>query len=151
MGADDRSRFLRHPAPGSRFEFLCECETIVEADCVPTLWMTVADEARDPGEAPEISAWWDRWRPYLVRQDESLRAQARDRLLARGASAEWLASAGGLQTIDEIMAGWRLRLVLDDQNGAARARHKRAAPKKLRSRGVTRSGFLRTSSMPSPS
>lgn len=29
MGADDKSRFLRSPTLGSRFEFLCECEAIV--------------------------------------------------------------------------------------------------------------------------
>lgn len=130
MGADDKSRFLRHPAPGSHFEFLCECETIVEADFVPALWMTASAGAADLSEHPEISAWRDRWRPYLVRQDEGLRAQARDRLLARGAPAEWLESAGGSETINEIVAGWRLRLLIADENASHPGSRKRASPTK---------------------
>ncbi len=125
MGADDKSRFLRHPAPGSRFEFLCECKATVDADFVPPLWMTASDQALEQSDDPGGSAWWNRWRAHLLRQDEILRAQVRNRLIARGAAPAWLESAGGADTINEIVAGWRLRLLVIDERSSQSASRKR--------------------------
>lgn len=130
MGADDKNRFLRQPAPGSRFEFLCECEAIVRGDFVPSAWMSAAAEALDPDQGAQVDVWWGRWRSFLVRQDESFRALARKQLLNRGAPATWLESAGGLTTVDEIVGGWRLRLMLGDQNETLQGRRKRISQAK---------------------
>ncbi|MDR6870113.1 hypothetical protein J2Y55_001113 [Bosea sp. BE125] len=130
MGADDKSRFLTQPAPGSRFEFLCECEATVSGDFVPPLWMTAADEAYAALDATEVTAWWNRWRSHLERQDQSFRDLARKRLLERGAPETWVEAAGGLAMIDDIVGDWRLRLMLADQKDATRERRKRISPSK---------------------